>query len=117
MENCFMKLSLIHELGEFQRNTLYLAALSVGNAEERKSLDMSKRRGIVESSAGTWSIRKYFGLVFTSHRAAKAPLHGCERRGHHRGILRFILTAVGTATTSLVHQHTGIQIGTTSIRH
>jgi hypothetical protein len=118
MENCFTKLTPIHELGEFQRNTLYLATLSAGDAEERKSLDRSRRRGIAGSSAGTWSSSsKYFGLVFTSHRAARATFHRCGRRGHHRGILRFILTAAGTATTSLLHQHTGVQIGTTNIRH
>jgi hypothetical protein len=80
MENCFTKLSLIHELGEFQRNTLYLAALSAGNAEERESLDRSRRRGVAGSSAGTWSSSsKDFGLVFTPHRAARAPLHRCGR--------------------------------------
>jgi hypothetical protein len=53
MENCFTKLTPIHELGEFQRNTLYLAALSADNAKERKSLDRSKRRGVAGSSAST----------------------------------------------------------------
>jgi hypothetical protein len=52
-ENCFMKLTPIHELGEFQRNTLYLTALSAGDTEERKSLDRSRRRGVAWSSAGT----------------------------------------------------------------
>jgi hypothetical protein len=33
-ENCFTMLMPIHELGEFQRNTLYLMALSTGDAEE-----------------------------------------------------------------------------------
>jgi hypothetical protein len=52
-ENCFMKLTPIHELGEFQRNMLYLTALSASDIEERKSLDRSRRRGIAGSSAGT----------------------------------------------------------------
>jgi hypothetical protein len=80
MENCFTKLTPIHELGEFQRNMLYLVALSADNAEERKILVKSRRRGVAGSSAGTWSSNnKYFGLVFTPHRAARAPLHGCGR--------------------------------------
>jgi hypothetical protein len=52
-ENCFTKLTPIHELGEFQRKTLYLTALSASDIEERKSVDRSRRRGVVGSSAGT----------------------------------------------------------------
>jgi hypothetical protein len=117
--NCFMKLAPIHELGEFQRNTLYLTTLSAGDAEEGIDLGRRRRRrSIARSNARAWSSSsRYLGFVFTPHRAAGTPLHRCGRRGHHRGVLRFILTTAGTAATSLLHLHTGIQIGTASIRH
>jgi hypothetical protein len=117
VEDCFMKLMLIHELGEFQRNTLYLTSLSVGDAQEGVDLGRRRRRSITRSSARTWNNSRYLGFVFTPHRAARTPLHRCGRRGHHRGIFQFVLTAAGTAVTSLLHLHIGIQIGTTSIRH
>jgi hypothetical protein len=117
-ENCFTKLTPIHELGEFQRNTLHLMALSAGDTEERESLDRSRRRGIAESSAGTWSSSsRYLGLVLTPHRAARAPLHRCGRRVHHRGILRFVLTAARTAASPLLHLHASAKVDITSIRH
>jgi hypothetical protein len=79
MENCFTKLTPIHELGEFQRNTLHLTALSAGDTEERESLDRSRRRGIAGSRARTWSSsRSYLGFVFTPHRAARVPLDKCR---------------------------------------
>jgi hypothetical protein len=72
----FTKLTLIHELGEFQRNTLYLTALSTSDTEERKSPGRSRRRGVAGSSAGTWSgSSRYLGLIFTPHGAARAPLY------------------------------------------
>jgi hypothetical protein len=83
----------------------------------KKSLDRSRRRGVAGSSAGTWSSSRYLGLVFTPHRAARAPLHRCGRRGYHRGILRFVLTAVGKAASPLLHQHAGANVDITSIRH
>jgi hypothetical protein len=116
-KNCFMKLTPIHELGEFQRHTLYLTALSAGDAEEGVDLGRRRRRSITWSSARTWSSSRYLGFVFTPHRAARTPLHSCGRQGHRRGIFRFVLTAVGTAATSFLHLHIGVQVGTTSIRH
>jgi hypothetical protein len=115
-ENCFTKLTPIHELGEFQRHTLNFTALSFDDAEEGVDLGR-RRRSIVQSSARTWSSRRYLGLVFTPHRAAKAPFHRCGQRGHCRGVFWFILTVARAAATSLLHLHTGIQVGTTSIRH
>jgi predicted component of type VI protein secretion system len=77
-EDCFTKLTPIHELGEFQRNTLYLSALSADDAEE--GIDLGRRRrSIAWSSARTWSSSRYLGFVFTPHRAARVPLHRCGR--------------------------------------
>jgi hypothetical protein len=116
-KNCFTKLAPIHELGEFQWNMLYLTTLSAGDAEEGIDLGRRSRRSIARSNARALSGSRYLGFVFTPHRAAKTPLHRCGRRGHHRGILRFILTTAGTVATSLLHLHIGVQIGTASIRH
>jgi hypothetical protein len=54
-EDRFTKLAPIHELGELQRNTLLLTALSTSNAEERIDLGSRRRRGIVRSSTRAWS--------------------------------------------------------------
>jgi hypothetical protein len=97
---------------------LYLTTLSAGDAEEGIDLGRRRRRSIARSNARAWSSSsRYLGFVFTPHRAAGMPLHRCGRRGHHRGVLRFILTTAGTAVTSLLLLHTGIQIGTASISH
>jgi hypothetical protein len=116
-KNCFTKLPPIHEFGEFQRHTLNLTALSVGDAEEGVNLGRRRRRSITWSSARTWSSSRYLGLVFTPHRAARAPFHRYGWRGHCRGVFRFVLTAARTAATSFLHLHRGVQICTTSIRH
>jgi hypothetical protein len=50
-ENCFTKLAPIHELGELQRNTLLLTALSTSDTEERIDLGRRRRRGVARSSA------------------------------------------------------------------
>jgi hypothetical protein len=77
-QDCFPKLTSIHELGKLQRNMLLLTTLSTSDAEERIDLDKRRKRGIVRSSAGTWSSSsRYHGFVFTPHRAARAPLHRC----------------------------------------
>jgi hypothetical protein len=76
-KNCFMKLTPIHELGEFQRHTLYLTALSADDAEEGVDLGRRRRRSITRSSARTWSSSRYLGFVFTPHRVARTPLHRC----------------------------------------
>jgi hypothetical protein len=39
------------------------------------------------------------GLVLTHQGAAGAPLRRCGRRGHQGGVLRFVLTAAGTAVS------------------
>jgi hypothetical protein len=102
-----MKLAPIHELGEFEQNTLYLTTLSAGDAEE--GIDLGRRRrSIARSNARAWSSSRYLGFVFTPHRAAGTPLHRCGRRGHHRGVLQFILTTAGTAAASLLHLHIGV---------
>jgi hypothetical protein len=63
-KNCFTKLAPIHELGELQRNTLLLTALSTSDIEERINLDRRRRRGVARSSAGTWSSSsRYLGLI------------------------------------------------------
>jgi hypothetical protein len=50
MEDHFTKLAPIHELGEFQRNTLLFTALSTSDAEKRIDLGRRRRRrGIVRS--------------------------------------------------------------------
>jgi hypothetical protein len=97
---------------------LYLTALSTSDTEERKSLGRSRRRGIAGSSAETWSgSSRYLGLIFTTHGAARVPLYRCGRRSHQGGILRFVLTAAGTATSPFLCQHTGAKVDITSIRH
>jgi hypothetical protein len=118
-EDSFSKLAPIHELGELQRNTLLLTALSTSDAEERVDLGRRRRRGgIARSSARAWSSsNRYLGLVFAPQGAARAPPCRCRRRSHQGGILQFVFTATGTAASLLLHQHTGVQIGTTSIRH
>jgi hypothetical protein len=66
MENCFMKLAPIHELGEFQRNTLYLMTLSTGDAEE--GIDLGRRRrSIARSNARAWSSSSSRYLGFFLH--------------------------------------------------
>jgi hypothetical protein len=62
--DCFTKLTPIHELGEFQRNMLYLTALSTGDAEEGIDLGRRRRRrSIAWSSARTWKSSRYLGFV------------------------------------------------------
>jgi hypothetical protein len=109
---------LIHELGEFQWNTLLLTALSTSGTKERVNLGRRRRRGVVRSSAGTWSgNNRYLGLIFTTHGTARVPLFRCGRQSHQEGVLRFVFTAAGTAASPLLHQHAGVKIGITSIRH
>jgi hypothetical protein len=72
-EDCFMKLTPNHELGEFQRNMLYLMALSAGDAEEGVDFGRSGRRNITRSSS------KYLGFVLTPHMATRTPLYRCGR--------------------------------------
>jgi hypothetical protein len=118
VEDRFMKLAPIHELGELQRNTLLLMALSTSNAEERIDLGSRRRRGIVRSSARAWSSsRRYLGLIFTPQGAARAPLRRCRRRSRQGDVLRFVFTATGMAASPLFRQHDGVKIGITSIRH
>jgi hypothetical protein len=68
-ENRFSQFAPIHELCEIQRQTLNLAALRHGNAEERKdsrkSSESSRRR-----SAWTWGSASHLGLVFAIRWAA-----------------------------------------------
>jgi hypothetical protein len=120
VKNCLTKLMPIHELGEFQRHTLNLMALSAGDAEEGVNLGRRRRRrrrSIMRSSARTWSSSRCLGFVFTPHRAARVPFHRYARQCHRRGVFWFVLTATRVAMTSLLHLHTGVQVGTTSIRH
>jgi hypothetical protein len=92
--------------------------LSTSDAEERINIGRRRRRSVVRSSTGTWSSRsRYLGLIFTPQGAARVTLCRCRQRSHQGGILRFVFTAAGTAASPLLHQHTGVQIGTTSIRH
>jgi hypothetical protein len=74
-KNCFTKLTPIYELGEFQRHTLNLAALSASDVEEGVNLGRRRRRSIMQSNSRTWSSSRYLGFVFTPHRAARAPFH------------------------------------------
>jgi hypothetical protein len=118
-KDSFTKLTSVHELGKFQRNTLLLMALSTSNKEERESFDMRRRRGIARSSACTLgNSNRWLGLVLASQRVAGAPLHGCgRRRGHQGGILRFFLTAAWTAAPSFPYQGTSVKVDSTGIRH
>jgi hypothetical protein len=79
MEDRFMKLAPIHELGELQQNTLLLTALSPSDAEKRIDLGRRRRRGIARTRARAWSSNsRYLGLIFTPQGAARAPLCGCR---------------------------------------
>jgi hypothetical protein len=71
----------------------------------------------MRSGARTWSSSRYLGFVLTPHRAARVPLHRYGRRGHQRGVFRFVLTAARAVVTLLLHLHTGVKVRTTSIRH
>jgi hypothetical protein len=51
-------------------------ALSADDAEEGLNLGRRRRRSIIRSSTRTWSSNKYFMLVLTPHRAARALFHG-----------------------------------------
>jgi hypothetical protein len=84
-KNCFMKFPPIHELGKFQRHPLNLTALSASDAEG-VNLRRRRRRSIMRSSARTLSSGRYFGLVLTPHRVARAPFHRYGRRSHRRGV-------------------------------
>jgi hypothetical protein len=118
MEDRFPELAPIHEFGEFQQNTLLLTALSTGDTEERINPDRRRRRGVARSSAGTWSNGgRCLGLVLTAHEAARAPLCRCRRRSHKGGVLRFVFTAAGMATSPLLPPHTSVKISSTGIHH
>jgi hypothetical protein len=117
VKNCFIKFTPIHELGKFQWHTLNLTALSARDTEEGVNLGRRRRRSIMRSSARTWSSSRYLGFVFTPHKVARAPFHRYGRRGHRRGVFRFVLTTARAAATSLLHLHTGVQVCTASIRH
>jgi hypothetical protein len=71
----------------------------------------------MQSSARTWSSIRYIGLVFTPHRAARAPFHRYGRQGHRRGVFRFVLTAARVAAASFIHLHASVQVCTAIIRH
>jgi hypothetical protein len=69
-ENRFSQFSPIHKLGEIQRQTLNLAALRHGNAEERKNSGRS---------AWTWGSDSHLWLVFATRWAAGTTLNRSGR--------------------------------------
>jgi hypothetical protein len=71
----------------------------------------------MKRSARTWNNSRYLGLVFTPHRAARAPFHRYGLRGHRRGVFQFVLTAARAAAASFLHLHAGVRVCTASIRH
>jgi hypothetical protein len=78
-ENHLAKLVPIHELGELQRNTLLLTALSTNDAENGIDLGRRRRRSIARSSSRAWSSSiRYLGLVFAPQGVARAPLCRCR---------------------------------------
>jgi hypothetical protein len=81
-EDSLSKLSPVHELSKFQRNTLLLTALSTSDNEEGESFNRRRRRrGIARSSACTLgNNERWLGLVLTTQGASGALLHGCRRR-------------------------------------
>jgi hypothetical protein len=92
-EDCFTKLAPIHELGELQRNTLWLTALSTSDTEERINLGRRRRRrGVVRSIAGTWSNGgRCLGLIFTPQRAARAPFADADDEATREASFGFFL--------------------------
>jgi hypothetical protein len=80
-ENRFSQFSPIHELGEIQRQTLNLAALRHGNAEERKDSGRSSRSSgsSRRRSAWTWGSASHLGLVFATRWAAGTTLNRSGR--------------------------------------
>jgi hypothetical protein len=74
MKNSFPQFSPIHNIGEFQRQTLNLTALRAGDAEE--GIDSGRRRNsITRRSAWTWCSRGHLGFIFAPSWTAGAPLH------------------------------------------
>jgi hypothetical protein len=116
-KNCFPQLSSIHELGELQRYLLNLAALSAGDVEEGIYFGRRRRRSIMWRSAWTWCSSRNPGLILTSHRAARAPLHKSGRRGYRSRVLGLVVTAARAAATSLFHRSTDVQMRSTCIGH
>jgi hypothetical protein len=118
-EDRFMKLAPIHELGELQQKALLLTALSTSDAEERIDLGRRRRRRITRSSARTCSSSssRYLGFIFTPQGATRALLCRCRRRSHQGGVLRFVFTTAGMATSPLLHLCAGVKKGITSIRY
>jgi hypothetical protein len=79
-ENRFSQFSPIHELCEIQRQTLNLAALHHGNAEERKDPGKSSRSsGSRRRSAWTWGSTSHLGLIFATRWAAGTTLNQSGR--------------------------------------
>jgi hypothetical protein len=57
--------------------------LSAGDAEEGVHFGRRRRRSIMRWGAQTWRSKWNLGLIFTSRRAARTPLHRSGRRGYH----------------------------------
>jgi hypothetical protein len=116
-KNCFSQLPSIHKLGELQRYPLNLAALGVGDAKEGVHFGRRRRRSIMRWGAQTWRSRRNLGLIFTSRRAARAPLRRSGRRGYRSRACGLFFTAARAAATSLFHWSADVQTRSTCISH
>jgi hypothetical protein len=76
-KNRFAQFTSIHELYEIQWETLNLAALCHGNAEEREYPGKSSRssRSSRRRSARTWGSARDLGFVLTTRWTAGTTLH------------------------------------------
>jgi hypothetical protein len=117
MKNCFSQLPSIHELGELQRYPLNLATLGTSDAEEGVHFGRRRRRSIMRPGARTWRSRGNLGLIFTSRRAARVPLHRSGRRGYRSRACGLVLTATRAAATSRFHRSADVQTRSTCIGH
>jgi hypothetical protein len=120
-ENSFSQLSPIHELGEIQRQTLNLAALRHGNAEERKDSGRSSRDSGRSRrwSAWTWDSASHLRLVLATRWAAGTTL---DRSGRWwscggRSCVVLVLASTRAAPTSRRHQRAKVQTRTICVSH
>jgi hypothetical protein len=67
--------------------------------------------------ARTWCSRWNLGLILTSHRAARVPLHMSRWWGYRSRACGLVLTAARAAATLLFHRSTDVQTRSTCIGH
>jgi hypothetical protein len=115
-KNRFPQFSPVHELGEFQWQSLNLMALRTGDAEEGVHSGR-RRRNDRRRSTWTWRSRWHLGFIFTPGRTAGAPLHQSGRRSYRSCDSILVLTAARAAVAPLLHWGADVQMRSTCISH